>query len=72
MSITSIESSKREGMLTLADLAKRWKCSKQHARNLVDSGRAPAGVKLGRLRRFRVSEIECWEREGCPDLRAIA
>jgi excisionase family DNA binding protein len=57
-------------MLTLDDLGKRWNCSVKHARRLVDSGRAPAGVKLGRLRRFPLAAIEAWEAAGCPRVKS--
>ena len=57
-------------MLTFDDLAIRWSCSAKHARRMVDSGRAPAGVKLGRLRRFPLAEIEAWEAAGCPQVTA--
>ncbi|QDV86056.1 helix-turn-helix domain-containing protein [Planctomycetes bacterium TBK1r] len=69
---TTLPIEKNAAMLTVADLAERWKCSQQHARHMVDSGRAPSGVKLGRLRRFPLGEIERWESDGCPDLRAQA
>ncbi|MDV6032737.1 MAG: helix-turn-helix domain-containing protein [Phycisphaera sp. RhM] len=53
-------------MLTVDDLASRWNCSIKHVRRQRDAGLIPAGVRIGRLLRFPVAEIEQWERDGCP------
>lgn len=65
--MTAPPSTTTVAMLTMADLATRWSCSLRHVTRLVDTGGAPTGVKLGRLRRFPLREIEQWERAGCPD-----
>ena len=39
-------------------------CPRQFAR-LADSGRAPWGCKIGRMRRWRLAEIDAWILAGC-------
>ncbi|NOT01130.1 MAG: helix-turn-helix domain-containing protein [Phycisphaerales bacterium] len=54
-----------------ADLAHRYKCSKRHVRRQADAGRMPWGRKFGHLRRWSRREIEEWEADGCPAVRAV-
>lgn len=43
--------------------------SAQHWRRMVDAGRAPQPVRLGRALRWRRAELMQWIQDGCPDLR---
>lgn len=49
-------------------------CSHRHWLRLVDAGIAPAGVRLGHLRRWDAMSIDSWIAGGClpirPDRRA--
>ena len=51
--------------------------SPRHIRRMVDSGRMPASVRLGRLIRFRMETgdpttgIRDWVNAGCPDCRHV-
>ena len=40
--------------------------SRSAFRELVRSGRAPSGIKLGRLRRWRADELRAWLEAGAP------
>ena len=46
---------------TCDTLAKRWDCSAQHIRNLVNCGDLPA-FRIGRLIRIRVETVLAYER----------
>jgi predicted DNA-binding transcriptional regulator AlpA len=48
----------------------RYQFSTAHWRRLVDAGRAPQPVRLGRLVRWSIADLEAWERDGCPSLRS--
>jgi predicted DNA-binding transcriptional regulator AlpA len=50
--------------------ASRYHVSLAHWRRLVDAGRAPLPVRLGRLVRWSVESLERWESEGCPAVYA--
>jgi excisionase family DNA binding protein len=41
-------------------------CSPRTFLRWSDRGVAPWGLKLGRLRRWRLDELETWLRDGCP------
>ena len=57
-------------LLTIEDLAEKWKCSVGSARTTVQVNQIPY-VRLGagdmkppwNLRRFRIEDIEVWEKE---------
>lgn len=53
-------------LLTADEVAKICGMSKSALLRLSDSGRAPASVKLERLRRWRRLEILAWISDGCP------
>ncbi len=44
-------------------------CSCRHVLRMADEGLLPWGVKLGRLRRWDLSEIEAFIVAGCPAQR---
>lgn len=44
-------------------------CSSRHAIRMADEGVLPWGVKLGRLRRWDLSEIEAFIADGCKPVR---
>ena len=46
-------------------------CSQRHVWRLADSGRMPAALKLGALRRWRAGEIRSWIDAGCPAVRTL-
>lgn len=50
-------------LLTAEQLAARWQVSKQHVWRLTRSGQLPT-VRLGKYCRYRVEDVEAWEREG--------
>lgn len=45
------------------------RCSWRHVLRLADEGVLPWGVKLGRLRRWNLSEIESFIAGGCKPVR---
>jgi excisionase family DNA binding protein len=47
-------------------------CSARHVMRMADEGLLPWGVKLGRLRRWDLSEIEAFIAAGCPAQRRAA
>jgi predicted DNA-binding transcriptional regulator AlpA len=46
-------------------------CSWRHVLRLADEGLLPWGVKLGRLRRWDLSEIEQFIAAGCKPVRQV-
>lgn len=53
-------------LLLAEDVARMCCMSKSAFLRLSNSGGAPAGIKLERLRRWRRLEILTWISEGCP------
>ncbi len=53
------------------DCASRYQVSPAHWRRLVDAGRAPQPVRLGRLVRWAVRTLDEWEAIGCPTVRNV-
>ncbi len=49
--------------------ASRLGISKRHWLRMVDAGKAPQPVRLGRLVRWSIASLEAWERDGCRPLR---
>ncbi|MBP7748480.1 MAG: helix-turn-helix domain-containing protein [Phycisphaerae bacterium] len=39
---------------------------------MVDAGRLPAPVRIGRLKRWRLAEVRAWVAAGCPDAATFA
>lgn len=51
------------GLLTPDQVAERWQVGKAQVYRLARDGRVPA-VRLGRYVRFRVGDLEAFERDG--------
>lgn len=51
----------REALLTEEDLSKRWQCGRQSLTNQRYEGRGPRWIKLGRLVRYRLADVEAYE-----------
>ena len=58
-------------LLTAEQLAERWAVRTSHVYRLAREGKIPT-VALGRYRRFRLDEIEAFERDGGARDRAAA
>lgn len=43
--------------------------STRHVRRLVDAGKAPQPVRLGKCVRFSRAAVERWLADGCPRIR---
>jgi len=56
-------------VLSAGDLAQRWSCTVRHVQALAAAGRAPLSFRIGRLRRWRLSAVERFERDA-EDLAA--
>lgn len=56
--------------------ASRYGISKRHWLRLVDAGKAPQPLRLGRLVRWAIasgcSSLEAWEADGCPKVRQLS
>ena len=55
--------------LRLADVvgvADMMACSTKTVRRLVDAGKLPGVVRVGRLLRFDLAVLANWVRQGCP------
>lgn len=48
-------------VFTPATLAKRWDCSEQHVRNLINRGELPSFRLGGKLLRIRGEDVEAFE-----------
>lgn len=55
--------------------ASRYGISKRHWLRLVDAGKAPQPLRLGRLVRWAIasgnSSLEAWEANGCKPIRQV-
>lgn len=69
MALTIVPSEPPAALLGVKETAALLKCSERHLYRLVDSGRAPAPIKLGALVRFSRKSIEDWIADGCPPCR---
>ena len=49
--------------------ASRLGISKRHWLRMVDAGKAPQPVRLGRLVRWAISSLAIWEANGCKPMR---
>lgn len=58
-----------EKLLDVAALAELLGCSQRAVWKWRDAGRLPAPVQLGRLVRWRESDISSWIASGCCDVR---
>ena len=51
--------------------ASRLGISKRHWLRMVDAGKAPQAVRLGRLVRWSIFSLEQWEANGCKPIRHV-
>jgi excisionase family DNA binding protein len=58
-----------ERLFAVKRVAELLNCSTRHVWRLADSGKMPAPLKLGGLRRWNPATLEEWLNSGCPDLR---
>ncbi|HEY7308395.1 MAG TPA: helix-turn-helix domain-containing protein [Gemmataceae bacterium] len=56
-----------ESLLTAKDLSEVLRVSVRQVRRLVAGESLPAPVYIGRLPRWRETEISAWMQAGCPD-----
>lgn len=54
------------GMLDVEGVADLLGVSTRHVRRLVDAGRCPQPVRLGRVVRWPRPAVEGWIADGCP------
>ena len=50
-----------EALLTTEELAERWQCGQQTLVNQRYEGRGPRWIKVGRLVRYRLADVEAYE-----------
>jgi excisionase family DNA binding protein len=53
-------------MLDVEAFARVLGVSSRHVRRLVDAGKCPAPVRLGRSCRWSRAAVETWIADGCP------
>jgi excisionase family DNA binding protein len=58
-------------MLTVDTLADMLGVSTRHVRRLVDAGKCPQPVRLGRACRWSRNVVETWIADGCPKIRTV-
>ncbi len=51
---------------TVVDLAGLLQCSDRHVWRLIDAGRIPGVIRLGRIVRLHRATIDQWLAAGCP------
>jgi len=59
-------------LLSVKDVAHKLGTSTRFVWGLRDAGKLPAPIKLGRLCKWRLSDIEEWIAQGCPTCRPAA
>ncbi|MAT38731.1 MAG: hypothetical protein CL946_03925 [Ectothiorhodospiraceae bacterium] len=57
--------------LDTAELAKMLGVSERHIANMDVQELLPAPVRLGRLKRWTVANVEAWLAAGCPDRKTF-
>lgn len=57
------------GTYDVGDVATLLKSSTRHVRRLADAGAMPRPLHLGRLVRWRRSDVDQWLAAGCPSCR---
>lgn len=65
-----IQAASTQEMIDIKEAAMVCGISDRHFRRLVDTGRAPRGVMLGRCVRWSRSILHDWLLAGCPCLAA--
>jgi excisionase family DNA binding protein len=61
----------RPELIDLEAFAALLDISTRHARRLVDAGKCPAPVRLGKCVRFSRAAVERWLADGCPRVRTV-
>ena len=61
---------KTQRFVSVLDVAEMLNVSSETVRRLTDRGAMPKPVRFGRAVRYRLSDLESWIANGCPDLRA--
>ena len=56
-------------MLDIRSVAKFLGCSERHVARLVDAGKMPRSLRLGRLCRWPRAELQEWIAGGCEPVR---
>lgn len=59
------------GTYDVGDIAALLKASSRHVRRLADSARMPRPIHVGRLVRWRKSDVDQWIAAGCPSCRPL-
>jgi excisionase family DNA binding protein len=57
---------------TVRDLAARLQCSERHIWRLIDQGRVPGVLRIGRLVRLHGATVDAWLAGGCRPIRQTA
>jgi len=57
------------GMCDVVAIAELLDCSSRHVRRLADAGSMPRPIRIGRLIRWRKSDVDQWIADGCPSCR---
>lgn len=55
-----------EALTDLRGVAARLVVSERTVERMVEAGKMPPPMKLGRLRRWRLADVESWIASGCP------
>ena len=58
----SVKSSEIEKFLTISEVARRYKMAVVTIYQKIKAGKFPAGIKIGRSRRWSIDELEQFEK----------
>jgi excisionase family DNA binding protein len=61
----------RPELLDVESFAELLGVSTRHVRRLVDCGKCPPPVRLGRVCRWNRRVVETWIADGCPKIRTV-
>lgn len=59
-------------LLTMHDVVALTGFARSHIHALVNTGRMPKPLKIGRSIRWRASDIDAWIDAGCPSVEAMS
>jgi excisionase family DNA binding protein len=59
------------GLIRIDEFAKMLGVSTRHVRRLVDAGKSPQPVRLGRSLRWPFPGVNRWIADGCPTVRRM-
>ncbi|QVL33220.1 helix-turn-helix domain-containing protein [Telmatocola sphagniphila] len=57
-------------MVDVKGVAEILKCHWRHVLLMANTGKMPKGIHIGRMRRWRVSEIHNWIERGCKPVQS--